>query len=98
MASDELRLRLPGIAQCMGSSRDTRPFVEVLRWLAEKEAAYEPQPGNEADMPRITSAGIAEYLLGLTDSDQFALKRLYECSAWITRVSAGSVPMKMAGT
>ena len=78
MASDELRLRLPGIAQCMGSSRDTRPFVEVLRWLAEKEAAYEPQPGNDADMPRITSAEIAEYLPGLTDSDQFALKRLYE--------------------
>jgi hypothetical protein len=78
IASDELRLRLLGVAQCAGGSRDTRPFVEVLHWLGEKEAAHEPQPGSEADMPRVTSAEIAEYLVGLTDSDQLALKRLYE--------------------
>lgn len=76
--SDELRLRLQGVAQCTGGERDTRPFVEVLRWLADKEAAYEPQPGGDADMPRVTSAEVAEYLVGLADSDPLALKRLYE--------------------
>lgn len=76
--TDELQLRLQGIAQCAGGSRDTRAFVEVLRWLAEKEATYEPQPGEEAEDPRVTSQEVAEYLVGITDSDQLALKRLYE--------------------
>jgi hypothetical protein len=76
--TDELKLHLHGVAQCTGGLRDTRTFVEVLHWLAEKEAAYEPQPGSEADMPRVTSAEVAEYLVGVTDSDQLALKRLYE--------------------
>jgi hypothetical protein len=76
--TDELRLRLLGVAQCRGGSQDARAFVEVLRWLAEKEAAYEPQPESESNMPRVTSAEVAEYLVGLTDRDQLALKRLYE--------------------
>jgi hypothetical protein len=76
--TDELRLRLQGVAQCQGGSRDTRPFVEVLHWLAETEASYVPPPGSETDMPRVTSAGVSQYLVGLADSDQLALKRLYE--------------------
>ena len=77
IARDELRLHLPGIAQCMGSSRETRPLIEVLRWLAEKEVAYEPQPGSDAESPRITSAEVAEFL-GPLGVDQLALKRLFE--------------------
>jgi len=76
--TDELRLRLQGIMQCKGGSRDTRPFVELLRWFAEKEASYVPPTGSETDMPRVTSAEVSEYLVGVADSDQLALKRLYE--------------------
>jgi hypothetical protein len=76
--TDELRLHLQGVAQCKDGSRDTRHFVEVLRWLAQREASYEPPPGSETDMPRVTSAEVSEYLVGVADSDQLALKRLYE--------------------
>ena len=78
ISTDELRLRLQGVANCLGSSRDTRAFIEVLRWFAAKEATYEPQPGSTDDMPRVTSTEVADYMVGLTDSDPLALKRLYE--------------------
>ena len=42
IASDELRLRLLGVKACDGSSDDTERFVRTLRWLAEREEAYEP--------------------------------------------------------
>jgi hypothetical protein len=73
--SDELRLRLPGIQACRGGSEDTERFVRLLRWLAEREIAYEPQPGSGDEMPRVTSAEVGQYL-GLGDVDQLALKRL----------------------
>jgi hypothetical protein len=76
--TDELRLRLLGIAQCTDSARDTGIFLSVLHWLAEKEAAYEPQPASETDMPRVASTEFAERLVKLTESDPLTLRRLYE--------------------
>jgi hypothetical protein len=74
--SDELRLRLLSIQACRGGSEDTERFVRLLRWLAERETAYEPPPGSGADeMSRVTSTEVAQHL-GLGDADQFALQRL----------------------
>lgn len=76
IATDELHLRLLGIHACQGGSEDTDRFIRLLRWLAEQEMAYEPQPGGDT-MPRITSAEVGQYL-GLGDEgDQLALNRLY---------------------
>jgi hypothetical protein len=75
--NDELRLRLLGIEACKGGgSEDTARFVRLLRWLAEREEAYEPPADSDEDMPQVTSEEIAEYL-GLTDeSDRLSLDRL----------------------
>lgn len=73
--SDELRLKLLGIQACRGGAEDTDRFVRLLRWLAEREMAHEPQPGSGDEMPRVTSAEISHYL-GLSDTDKFALRRL----------------------
>lgn len=73
---DELRLRLLGIEACKGGSEDTARFVRLLRWLAEREEAYEPPADSDEDMPQVASEEIAEYL-GLTDeSDRLSLDRL----------------------
>lgn len=73
--NDELRLRLLGIQACRSGSEDTERFVRLLRWFAEREMAYEPQPGSTDEMPRVTSAEVGQHL-GLGDTDQLALKRL----------------------
>ncbi|MGH3255110.1 MAG: hypothetical protein ACRDOU_06810 [Streptosporangiaceae bacterium] len=79
VAADELRLRLLGIHACQGGSDDTERFVQLLRWLAQQEMAYEPEPDSKETMPRVTSDNVAAYLdlwEGLPDDD-FALARLY---------------------
>jgi hypothetical protein len=73
--TDELRLRLQGIQACRGGAEDTGRFVRVLRWFAEREMAHEPQGDVTDEMPRITSAEVAQYL-GIGDTGQLALKRL----------------------
>jgi hypothetical protein len=79
VAADELRLRLLGIHACQGGSDDTERFVRLLRWLAQQEMAYEPEPDSKETMPRVTSDDVAAYLdlwEGLPDDD-LALARLY---------------------
>jgi hypothetical protein len=75
VANDELRLRLLGIHACQGGSDDTERFVRLLRWLAQQEMAYEPDPGTGETMPRVTSDNVAAHL-GLHHND-LALARLY---------------------
>jgi hypothetical protein len=76
-ADDELRLRLLGSEACAGGSEDTARFVRLLRWLAEREETYEPPPGSDDAMPKVTSDEIARHL-GLTEnSDRLALARLW---------------------
>lgn len=73
---DELRLRLLGIEACEGGPEDTARFVLLLRWLAEREEAYEPPADSDEDMPQVASVEIAEYL-GLTDkNDRLSVDRL----------------------
>jgi hypothetical protein len=76
VADDELRLRLLGIQACDGSSDDIERFVRTLRWLAEREEAYEPPPGSGGELPQVTSRAIAEYL-GLDRTDPLPLQRLH---------------------
>jgi hypothetical protein len=76
IASDELRLRLLGIQACDGGSDDTKRFVRTLRWLAEREEAYEPPAGKSHELPQVTSQEIADHL-GLDHGDQLPVKRLY---------------------
>lgn len=76
IATDELRLRLLGVKACDGSSDDTERFVRTLRWLAEREEAYEPPAGSRDELPQVTSQEIADYL-GLDHADQLPLQRLY---------------------
>lgn len=74
VAADELRLTLLGIARCQGGSDDIERFVRLLRWLAEQEMAYEPEPGSSETTPRVTSHDVAVHLhLG----DDLAVARLY---------------------
>lgn len=75
VADDELRLRLLGIEQCTGGPEETAQFARVLRLLAEREEAYEPPPGGDEAMPRVTAQEIATYLALATD-DPLALDRL----------------------
>lgn len=76
IASDELRLRLLGIRACDGGSDDTNRFVRTLRWLAEREEAYEPPAGRGDELPQVTSQEVADYL-GLDPADQLPLQRLH---------------------
>ena len=76
ITSDELRLGLLGVKACDGSSDDTGRFVRTLRWLAEREEAYEPPAGSGNELPQVTSQEIADYL-GLDLADQLPLQRLY---------------------
>jgi hypothetical protein len=75
IADDELRLRLLGFLAVRGSSSDTERFVRLLRWLAEREMAYEPTPGDTSGMPQLTSQQVAQYL-GFDVTDQLGLRRL----------------------
>lgn len=75
VADDDLRLRLLGIHACAGGAEDTTRFARLLHWFAERDAAYEPPPDSDTDMPTVTSREIAEYL-DLGRDDQLALKRL----------------------
>jgi hypothetical protein len=61
VANDELRLRLLGIHACQGGSDDTERFVRLLRWLAQQEMAYEPDPDSGETMPRVTSDNAADH-------------------------------------
>lgn len=77
--TDELKLRLPGIAVCAGGREDCERFVRLLPWFAEQEVAFTPPTDSEDTMPRITSDDVAAYL-GLRRSDpeyDGALARLY---------------------
>jgi len=74
VADDELRLRLLGIRACEGGSGDTERFVRLLRWLAQQEMVYEPEPGSRETMPRVTSDNVAAFL-GL-HRDDMAVARL----------------------
>jgi hypothetical protein len=74
-ADDQLRLRLLGIQACQGGSEDTERFVRLLRWFAEQEMAWDPEPDSNETMPRVTSANVAAYL-GL-NRDDLALERLH---------------------
>jgi hypothetical protein len=74
-ADDELRLRLSGIEVCAGGLEDTERFVRLLRWLAEREETYEPEPGSDEEMPLVTSEEVAAYL-GLAPDDRLPLQRL----------------------
>lgn len=75
-SDDLLRLTIPGIAACDGSSDDVDHFVRLLRWLAEKEVEFEPGADAAETMPRITFAEIREHL-GLGEADPGPLRRLY---------------------
>jgi hypothetical protein len=75
-ADDELRLRLPGIQACQGSSDDTERFIRLLRWLAVTEMDFEPAPGSTETMPQVTSEEAREHL-GIDTDDPVALQRLY---------------------
>jgi len=75
-ADDEVRLRLPGIQACQGGSEDTERFVRLLRWLAETEMDFVPEPGSTETMPEVTSEEAREHLSIDTD-DPVALQRLY---------------------
>ena len=73
---DELRLHLLGVEACEGGPEDTARLARLLRWLAEREEAYEPPADSDEDMPQVSSEEVAEYL-GLTDeSDRLSLDRL----------------------
>jgi hypothetical protein len=77
--TDNLVLRLPGIDGCRGGSEDTDRFVRMLRWFAETELAYDPPPGDEDSVPRVTSDNVAAHF-GLRRTDpgyEAALERLY---------------------
>lgn len=77
--TDQLILRLPGIAACSGGREDAERFVRCLRWFAEQEVAFAPPPGSEDAMPRITSDDVAVFL-GLRRDDpgyESSLQRLY---------------------
>jgi hypothetical protein len=74
--NDLVRLTIRGIAASEGSDDDIDHFVRLLRWLAEKEIEFEPTPGADETMPRITSAEVREHL-GLTEADPSPLRRLY---------------------
>ena len=76
IATDELRLRLLGVHACDGSSDDTDRFVRTLRWLAEREEAYEPPPGSDNEVPQVTSQEIGQYL-NLGGAAPLPLQRLY---------------------
>lgn len=76
ITSDELRLRLLGIQACAGGSDDTKLFVRMLRWLAEREEIYEPPAGSDEELPQVTSQEVADYL-GLDPTDQLPLRRLH---------------------
>jgi hypothetical protein len=76
--TDDLVLRLPGIEACRGGSEDTDRFVRMLRWFADQELAYDPPPGDDDTMPRVTSDNVAAHL-GLQRTDpgyDAALERL----------------------
>jgi hypothetical protein len=76
--TDDLVLRLQGIEACRGGSEDTDRFVRMLRWFADQELAYDPPPGDDDTMPRVTSDDIAAHL-GLQRTDpgyDAALERL----------------------
>lgn len=75
IAGDELRLRLLGIQACQGGPDDTERFVRLLRWFAQQEMAYEPEPDSAETMPRLTSDNVAAHL-GI-HHDDLALARLY---------------------
>lgn len=76
VSDDELRLRLPGIEACDGGPEDTARFARLLRWIAEREEAYEPPADSTETMPLVTSAEAAQYLgLGVED-DRLPLLRL----------------------
>jgi hypothetical protein len=77
--TDELILRLPGIAVCTGGDEDTERFVRMLRWFAEQEVAFAPPADSEDTMPRVTSDNVAAFLeLRRNDpAQEAALQRLY---------------------
>jgi hypothetical protein len=74
-AEDQLRLRLLGIQACHGGSEDIERFVLLLRWFAEEEIAYEPDPDSNETLPRVTSDEVAAYLA--LDHDDPAIERFH---------------------
>lgn len=74
--NDPLRLTIPGIAACDGSSDDTDRFVRLLRWLAQKEVEHVPAAGETDTMPDVTSEEVRQYL-GIPQTEPGPLRRLY---------------------
>ena len=75
-ADDRLRLTLRGVAACQNGPEDIDRLFRLLRWFAQREVEFEPQPGADESEPRVTSEEVRDYL-GLDKDDTGTLGRLY---------------------
>jgi hypothetical protein len=74
--SDKMSLFVAGVAGCDGSDDDIQHFVAALRWIVEREAAFEPDPEYlDSGMP-VTAEDLATALD--LEADPVAVRRLTE--------------------
>jgi hypothetical protein len=70
-----MRLTLQGVAACEGSADDVALFLRALRWMAQREIRFRPQPAAETTEVVVTSQQVSRSLR-LTRAEHGSLRRL----------------------
>lgn len=84
-----VRLRVRAIAMCEGSEDDLALFVRMVRWLAERERAFQPSSPHQVEQVRVTSEQLSADLAAEgRHADSLALRKLWVL-ADVERISWG---------
>jgi hypothetical protein len=76
-----VRLRVRAIDMCENSEDDLALFIRMVRWLAERERAFQPSSPHQVEQVRVTSEQLSADLAA--EAGMLTPSRYGSCGCWL---------------